>query len=123
MEWKRPKDSKEFMWTSHAMGKMRQYCLSEQKVRGVIFRPQRKEEGVAPRTVAVMQRAGSKKNPYEVWAMYQCIKIPAKGGSAFGGKNLCPTQKKVISVWRYPGISPKRNPIPLEILNELANIE
>ncbi len=140
MEWKRPKDSKEFLWTSHVMGKMRQHRLSEQKVRGVIFRPKRKEEGIAPRTVAVMQGAGSKKNPYEIWVMYQVAKISAEGGIRTGGKNekfppkadpppaekmknLLPEKKKIISAWRYPGISPKRNPIPLEILNELADIE
>ncbi len=130
MERKKPKDSKEFMWTSHCIGKMRQYGFSEQKIRGVIFRPKRKEEGVAPRTIAVMQQAGSKKNPYEIWVMYQIKKVSAEGGSAFGGKNeklkiknLQQAQKKIISAWRYPGISPKRNPIPLEILNELVDIE
>ena len=29
---------------------------------------------------------------------------------------------KIISAWRYPGISPKRNPIPDEILEELRAI-
>ena len=29
------------------------------------------------------------------------------------------TQLKIISAWRYPGVSPKRNPIPEEILREL----
>lgn len=29
---------------------------------------------------------------------------------------------KIISAWRYPGVSPKNNPIPEEILHELSEI-
>lgn len=34
------------------------------------------------------------------------------------GKN----QLKIISVWRYPGISPKNNPIPQDILEEVEDM-
>ena len=40
-------------------------------------------------------------------------KIPA---SPAGRQN---TRYKIISAWRYPGVSPKRDPIPEEILREL----
>jgi hypothetical protein len=39
--------------------------------------------------------------------------------SAFGGQF---NRVKIISAWRYPGISPKNNPIPEEILDEIRNI-
>lgn len=112
MRFKIPKNTDKFFWTNHAIGKMKQYRLSEQKVRGVIFRFVRKEEGVAPRTVAVMQRGGSKKNPYELWVMYQLIKKR-------GNKNNIPTdiQKKIISAWIYPGESPVRNAIPDHVID------
>ncbi|HBR79614.1 MAG TPA: hypothetical protein DEA46_04270, partial [Candidatus Moranbacteria bacterium] len=31
-------------------------------------------------------------------------------------------QLKIISVWRYPGVSPKNNPIPSEILEEVGEM-
>ena len=84
---------------------MRQYGLSEQKVRGVIRNPRRRETGIAPQTIAVMQPVSPKKEIWkqEVWVMYQI-----RRGAI-----------KVISAWRYPGVSPKRHPIPDEILREL----
>jgi hypothetical protein len=51
----------------------------------------------------------------EVWAMYQKnlkSKIP----------NLKTGQVKIISAWRYPGVSPKKNPIPENILEEIENL-
>jgi len=95
----------EFSWTNHSKRKMKYYQLSESRVKRVINNPIRKEIGVAPGTIAVMQ-PNSSKHSYEIWSMYQNIK---------GGKI------KVITAWRYPGKSPIRGPIPipLEILEEL----
>ena len=85
---------------------MRQYQLSEQRLKRVLRTPNRKEEGVAPGTVALMQTSGTKKHPKEIWLMYQ-----QKGKKAL----------KVISAWRYPGTSPlgKPVPVPQDILEEL----
>lgn len=107
----------EFLYTEHARYKMRQYRLSEQKVRGVVRRPARTEQGVAPKTIAVMQAVSPKKEngkevwKQEIWVMYQEKK---KAGP------LAPAQKRIISAWRYPGISPKRDPVPAEIWRELT---
>jgi hypothetical protein len=90
---------------------MKQYGLSLQKVRGVIRRPQRREVGIVLKTVAVMQPVNPKTEngkttwKQEVWVLYK----------EDAGK------KKIISAWRYPGISPKRDPIPEDILQELLN--
>ncbi len=128
MDWKIPKDTKEFEWTNHVVGKMRQYRLSEQKVRSVIFRHKRKEEGIAPKTIAVMQPAGSKNNPTEIWVMYQVVKQGKKKTDAeeSGWKAVLPKlpRKRIITAWRYPGVSPVRNaiPIPQDIAEELDSI-
>lgn len=82
-------------WTEHAKFKMRQYGLSEARVRRILRAPVRIEEGIAPKTVAAMQPAGSKR-PQELWCMYQDTK----------------KARKIIVAWRYPGISPVRQPPP-----------
>lgn len=105
---KLPKDNERISWTKHAKEKMRQYQLSEKRLKRVLKNPKRKEVGVAPRTIAIMQLAGTKKHPTEIWLMYQAI-----------------NQKlRIISAWRYPGRSPtgKPPPIPGDILDDLAEI-
>ncbi|KKP64686.1 MAG: hypothetical protein UR60_C0017G0024 [Candidatus Moranbacteria bacterium GW2011_GWF2_34_56] len=53
------------------------------------------------------QKMGEKKNE-----LMEKIKNELGGGE----------QLKIISVWRYPGVSPKNNPIPQEILDELDDL-
>ena len=105
---KPPKPNEKIKWTRHSQGKMRQYQLSEKRVLKVLRKPDRKEHGIAPKTIAVMQITGSKKHPTEIWLMYQTIKSTVR----------------IISTWRYPGISPKGKPLPIpdDILNELDNL-
>ncbi len=107
MKLKLPKNDKKYIWTNHVVGKMLYYKISEGLVKRVIKNPHRAEEGIAPGTIAVMQKAGTAKNPKEVWVMY------AKEG----------TRKIIITAWRYPGISPIREqiPIPNDILEELSS--
>lgn len=93
-------------WTRHAKNKMRYYALSEQRVRRVLKAPSRIEEGIAEGTVALMQRAGSKKHPYEVWVMVKDEKA----------------RRKIISAWRYPGATKAGEPLPEEILREFREI-
>ena len=88
--------SEKFYWTRHSKKKMRYYNLSEKRVKRVMRKPDRKELGIAPLTLAVMQKTGTKKHPTEIWLMYQ--KVVSKG------KRII----KIISAWRYPGISPIR---------------
>ena len=89
-----------FAWTKHSEAKMYQYMLSESRVKRVIRNPLRVEEGIAPKTLASMQKAGSKKHPYEIWVMYQLV---SKQGHRI----------KVISAWKYPGITKPGDPIPI----------
>jgi len=102
-------DSKEkIFWTQHSKNKMRQYRLSEKRVLSILRKPDRREEGIAPGTIAAMQITGTKKHPTEVWLMYEAIKKPRK--------------MKIVSTWRYPGRTPlgERPQIPEEILRELG---
>ena len=97
------KKSKTLFWTNHAKGKMRFYGLSEQRILRVLHMPSRIEEGIAPNTIAIMQSAGSKKHPYEIWAMIAETKA----------------RRKIISAWKYPGKTKPGDPLPEEILKEM----
>src|SRR3989344_3117800 len=92
-------------WTEHSQIKMRQYGLSKQKLFGILSRPERKEKGIAQGTTAVMKTnkiffkekkitlsnawRKPKRVPGEIWIMYKDMK----------------DLRKIISAWRYPGIS------------------
>ncbi len=93
-------------WTEHVKAKMRQYGLSPSRVKRVLRFPSRLEEGIAPRTLAGMQKAGSKKHPYEIWVMYQTKR--KKKGRFDLNKEIT-----IISAWRYPGQSPVNAPPPI----------
>lgn len=116
---KGPKNTDKYYWTEHVKFKMRFYGLSPQKVLGIISKPKRKEEGIVARTIAVMKPIspkivnGKELWKQEVWVMFQNKK------KEVGGKNKA---IKIISAWRYPGVSPKKNPIPEEIMGEIAGI-
>ena len=114
--------NQKIIWTSHSRDKMRYYRLSEQRIKRVLRNPLRVEEGVAPRTIAVMQPAGSKKHPYEIWVMYQLRQSRRNSKSEIRNSKQKGKEMKIISAWRYPGKSPKRNPIPEEILQEIQDL-
>lgn len=101
-----PKDDKRCSWTNHIKGKMIQYQLTEQRIRRVLKSPKRREEGIAPKTVAAMQELGTKKK-MELWVMYQTL----AGGHI-----------RMISAWRYPGVTKPGKPImiPDDVWEELA---
>lgn len=94
----------------HCRFKLKQYGLSPNKIKRIIRFPDRKEEGIAPNTIAVMQLK-NKKDPKkgEIWVMYQTkvksqkskVKITSQKSKLAGAKT------KIISVWVFPGISPK----------------
>jgi hypothetical protein len=110
MQFKPPKNTDRYFWTGHALGKMQYYGLSGQKILHVINHPARTEEGIAEKTTAVMQPASinKKKKSWssEIWAMYQLDK----------------NKYKIISAWRYPGVSPEKNSIPAEIMEEVRDL-
>lgn len=111
---------KKLFWTEHSKIKMRQYGLSAGKLLQIIRKPERKEKGVAPGCTALMQTrkvfisakalAARKTKPVppgEIWLMYKDVK----------------DQRRVISAWRYPGISKPGDsiPVPEEIRQALLH--
>lgn len=166
MQWKQPKNTDKYYWTAHVAEKMHYYGLSEQKILGVIRKPQRIETGIVENTVAVMMPVGNiKKNKkpsmwnrsfnddgetekwsQEIWVMYQLrgsganpkiqdtntkkiLNIKSKKNKQIIIENLkskisnsANRKLYIISAWRYPGVSPKKNPIPEEILREIEEI-
>jgi hypothetical protein len=102
MEFLKKQDK--ILWTRHSKEKLRQYQLSEKRVLRVLRKPERREEGIAPGTIAAMQTVGTKKSPKEIWVMYEIEN----------------QRLKIISAWKYPGKSKiGKTPIPEDILNEL----
>ncbi len=105
---------KKLHWTEHSKIKMRQYGLSKSKLMNILYKPERKEQGIVAGTKAAMKtnklysKSKTKKAPGEVWLMYKDVK----------------DIRKIISAWRYPGISrPGENiPIPEDIRQEILNI-
>lgn len=95
----------QLQWTLHARAKMNHYRLSPARVRRVLHSPKRVEEGVAPKTAAMMQPAtmktlaartgGARRASWtqEIWVMVQDA----------GGV------RRVISAWRYPGVTKPRD--------------
>ncbi len=108
-----------YAWTSHSRVKMRQYGLSESRVKRIIRFPERYEEGIVPKCIAVMQPAGTQKYS-EIWAMYRLAKRASTKSQIPNSKN--DNVIKIITAWRYPGVSPKRDPIPSEVLQEIKEL-
>ena len=114
---------KKLFWTEHSKVKMRQYGLSKQKLLNILYKPERKEQGIVPGTAAMMKTnkvffktkqitvAGvwqkPRRAPGEIWLMY-------KDDKDF---------RKIISAWRYPGISKpgEEIPIPEDIKKDLIS--
>jgi hypothetical protein len=95
------------IWTKHSEKKLKEYQLSKSRILRIIKNPYRIEEGIAPNTIALMRPPKIKNKTWkqEIWTMIQ----KSKNGI------------KIISAWRYPGKSPKQNPIPNYILEELIS--
>jgi len=96
---------RELHWTNHAQAKMRYYRLSASRVKRVIKAPERVEEGIAEKTIAVMQPFGNKKDK-EIWVMVADT----------------PKKRKVISAWVYPARTKLGEPLPEEILREFKEV-
>lgn len=118
---KPPKNDDKFYWTRHVVDKMRHYGISESLIKRIIRYPRRLEEGVAPDTFAGMIPAGSAKRPKEIWAMYtKKFKVQSEKFKV----NSHRSRIVIISAWRYPGISPIREkiPIPQDVLGEIEEV-
>ena len=102
------KARKQIVWTRHARAKMAFYGLSRQRVLRVLHTPRRIEDGVAPKTVAMMQPTSVKTTAgkpgvgdgprREVWSQEIWVMIQDLG-----------RDRKIVSAWRYPGMTKPRS--------------
>lgn len=124
LNFKLPENDSKYEWTNHVKEKMVYYGISTALIKRVVRFPKRKEEGIAPETTAVMQPRGSVRTPQEIWVMYREISQKSKGKNQNQKVIGFVPKMRIISAWRYPGISPigKKIPIPEEILQELESI-
>lgn len=128
-QFKKPQDNETYSWTDHAAHKMLQYGLSADRLKRVIRFPARTEESVVEGTIACMQPTsvktvnGKKTWSQEIWVMYKVEKKPPKTEKKSELDNYFKMFRpagrlKIITAWRYPGVSPKRDPVPQEIIDE-----
>lgn len=128
-----------YLWTMHSHDKMREYNLSEPRVKRIIRHPTRVEKSIIEdeQIVAAMQPAMGK-HYAEIWVIYKIEKLKVKSSELkvkkdfienaayqklmqqIGGKGQ--GKIKIITAWRYPGKSPERDPIPEDILSEIRSI-
>jgi hypothetical protein len=96
-------------WTLHARAKMDYYRLSPARVRRVLNTPQRVEEGVAPKTMAMMQPASLKARTTgkETWSQEIWVMVEDKK-----------KERTVISAWRYPGVTKPRDSVSAAFLQK-----
>jgi len=104
-----PKDSDKFIWTRHIKRKMIFYSISASQVRSILRKADRTEESIVKGLFASMKKNHKKNKKEELWLMYLIL----------GGQNS--KKIKLISVWRYPGITKKGEEIqiPEDVLVEL----
>lgn len=113
-----------YYFTLHSEYKMREYHLSRQRVIRIIRSPKRTETGIVENTIAVMQPASTKQVngketwTQELWVMYR-VNSESKLSKSTLAQIMNQSELKIISAWRYPGVSPKRDPIPADILREI----
>lgn len=116
------------------------YRLSEQRVMRVIHSPKRIEEGVAPKTVAMMQPVSVRTRTETVLSeapqrnAERNRRMPLRFKSAvpLEGNNMKPKeswsqeiwvmvqdlgkQRKIISAWRYPGMTRPKSDTAMDAL-------
>jgi hypothetical protein len=126
--------SKTLSWTHHARAKMNFYKLSEARVRRVLNFPKRIEEGVAPKTVAMMQPSSFGVAPKELGRSAFATPKLARAKAGFiklrrdGEKSWTQEiwvmvedsrdRRTIISAWRYPGKTKPRSEISLAKMRE-----
>lgn len=98
---------KKLFWTQHSRDKMKFYKLSESRIQRVIHSSARIEYGIVPDTIVMMQVVNGSRKKSEIWVMVQDEK----------------NRRKVISVWRYPGVTKPGEPLPAAILKEIRGIK
>ncbi len=102
---------------------MKFYRLSGQMIKGVMARPKRTEEGIAPKTVVYMKQVGNKTKPHEIWVMVAKSEMKREKDNVFEKNRFKSSIINIVSAWRYPGVTKPGKALPKEILREIAEVE
>lgn len=107
-----PKDSNRFIWTQHIKKKMIFYSISASQIRSILRKADRTEESIVPGLFASMKKNHKKNKKEELWLMYLIL------------ENQNSKKIKLISVWRYPGITEKGKElqIPEDVLFDIVDV-
>lgn len=143
-----PKDTAQFSWTRHIKNKMVFYHLSGAQILRIFRKPNRREEGIAPNTIAAMasrrplknnkqeiiNERAKKQRVEEIWIMYRMnkglrTKNKERESHVLSPQSSVPSKHSqsritLISAWRYPGTTKpgERPPIPEDVLEELNKV-
>lgn len=109
------------VFTTHAKYKMAFYGLSESRVRRTLKSPLRVEEGIAERTGACMQPTSYKfKNGKKSWSQEIWVMFATEGRKRTNDqRRIINNSLRIISAWRYPGVTKPRAPLPDTIRTEI----
>ncbi len=132
--------AKQTLWTHHAEAKMAFYRLSKQRIMRVIHAPKRTEEGVAPKTVAMMQPVSvhtctetvlsdapqrnaerSRRTPLRFRTAVRMIEKQGNAKEIWSQEIWVMVQdlgkqRKIISAWRYPGMTRPKSEVAMDAL-------
>lgn len=97
---------------------MAYYRISPSRVIRIVRYPARTEEGIAPDTVAFMQPVSYKtKNGVRSWTQeYWVMAVTQRTSSKLKVKS---NKLRIISAWRYPGVTKPGATLPIEIKREI----
>jgi hypothetical protein len=107
------------------------YHLSGAQILRIFRKPTRREEGIAPQTVAAMQArkpansksqmANGSNRSEEIWIMYKLNKRANDLQPTAVGSKLSSSRITMISAWRYPGVTKpgERPSIPEDVAEML----
>lgn len=129
---------KKIFWTQHSIVKMKQYGISKSKVLNLLHKPERTEQGFVPGTMGMMKTNKLFNNITFKKNLRLDLKVKTKWQPAFAKASACQRkapgeiwlmykdtvdQRKIISVWRYPGVSKpgEEMPLPDDLKIEIMN--
>ena len=109
---KLPKDSDRLVWTQHIKRKMLFYGISASQIRSILRKADRIEKSIVKGLFVSMKENHKKNRQEELWLMYQVFVVAGL------------SKIKLISVWRYPGITEKGEEIkiPEEVLLDISAV-
>jgi hypothetical protein len=106
----------QYLWTQHSQWKMKQYGLSQQRLKRVIRKPDRIEKSIVPGMIASMQIGGTSKHRQEIWIMYQLVQNQKNGENVENFKKS--SKEEAIDIKKQPFSSFEKTLSPVQKFRE-----